>query len=152
MTVTNFIFILCICACVCLWACTPTPKEHDNTHTDVSFVIEDTVSLSEAADWTRAWRDSTQDGISTSLWTDIHFKGFEIPREDLAEVLDEPGMYKARIYLGIKQGADGAKDTAKVVLVGVDSLGNDMTSGYILDYSHPCPPGCGDSNPLNSDE
>ena len=161
----NLNFLLLISAC--LWACTPNPdttldenviqngninQERFDNASDRSGTPTTTVTLSQAEDWADAWRDNTENGIDSSLWSEISFNGFYVPLESIEGLLDISGVDGARIYMGIKAGVDGDNDTATVVLVGVDSSGNDMTADYILDYTRPCPPFCGQQNVLNSDQ
>ena len=51
-----------------------------------------------------------------------------------------------RLYYAIN-----SKGEKQLVLVGVNSDGDDMSQGVIVDYLANCPPRCGKPNPLNSD-
>ena len=96
------------------------------------------VSLGEARAWSKKWTD---DITSTTLPL---VQGFTLPAEDLKEVLHE-GIAHARFYLG-KIDSTGEY---KLVVVGVDSSGNDMLDStatppqLVFDVSTPCPTTCG---------
>ncbi len=97
-----------------------------------------TVSLGEARAWSKKWTDD----ISATNMPLV--QGFRLPAEDLREVLHEDITY-ARFYLG-KIASTGEY---KMVVVGVDSLGNDMLDStatppqLVYDVSFPCPTACG---------
>jgi hypothetical protein len=59
------------------------------------------------------------------------------------ELLAQKGCAGIRIY----HGRD-AKGAPAVILVGVDSQGNDLTAGTILEQHFPCPPVCPAGSPL----
>ncbi len=52
------------------------------------------------------------------------------------------------IGIRIINGFDTTTEKMSEVLVGVDSLGNDMDSGLIIDKLLPCPPNCPTSTRL----
>jgi len=60
------------------------------------------------------------------------------------KLLGQPGAVGIRYYYAKKD--DG---TDALVMVGVDSLGNDLVSGLYSDNGIPCPPFCGIQNSLN---
>jgi hypothetical protein len=60
------------------------------------------------------------------------------------KILAQPGCVGVRYYYGKKD--DGS---AAVILVGVDSGGNDLTQGILGDDAKPCPPWCPVASPLN---
>ncbi|NOT06658.1 MAG: hypothetical protein HOP28_00475 [Gemmatimonadales bacterium] len=82
------------------------------------------ISLPEAAELTRRYRDGTIRG--GMLW-----------RKDLDALLAQPGCAGLRIYLG--RHADG-RDT--FVLTGVNAEGHNMEEGVLLEDLFPCPPYC----------
>lgn len=94
------------------------------------------IALSTAAEWTENYREEYPDDIKA------HYYGSTI----LQDIIDQDGAVGIRIYyaidnLGVKQ----------LVLVGVDSSGNDMTSGIVADRGAPCPTYCDSGNsPLNN--
>jgi hypothetical protein len=60
------------------------------------------------------------------------------------KILAQPGLVGIRYYYAAKD--DGSPT---LVLVGVDSTGDDMVQGVIAEYIWPCPPLCSSSNALN---
>jgi hypothetical protein len=60
-------------------------------------------------------------------------------------LLAQPGCVGLRYYKGRDRGGD---DT--MILVGVDTQGNDIVNGELLEVSMRCPPFCSDANPLNT--
>lgn len=97
------------------------------------------IPLEMAAEWTLSWRER-------EALEDIN--GYFIPMEDINEVMLETGIKNMRGYLGI----DGNGEN-HLLLVGVDSKGNDMideeSGQFVYDYTKPCPQQCGDGNVLN---
>lgn len=59
------------------------------------------------------------------------------------ELLAQENCEGMRYYYGINNGQP------VLILVGVDSNGNDMVDGMILEMSLPCPVYCSAANPLN---
>lgn len=92
------------------------------------------ISLNDAEDLTKEYRQNNPNS------TNGHFYG----KNKMLEILNQSGVVGFRAYYGLDQG------TKKLVFVGVDSRGDDLTSGVILDCGVACPPACGRSNPLNS--
>jgi len=102
--------------------------------------IGEFITLSEAEDMTSAWaslQSSMSIPISVSNPT-AHALG----KNKIQDILDQSGCEGIRIYNGY---SDSKRN---LILVGVDENGEDMTSGYILDHSRPCPPNCA-SNPIS---
>ena len=101
------------------WACEPaTPPSTDTGGTSVpkvSIAAKDTISIDTATKWYADWIDR----IDTSSLQSKPIYGYVMPKVDLTEVLAEKAV-SARFYLGL----DG--NTYKLMLVGVDSSGNDM--------------------------
>ncbi len=92
------------------------------------------ISLAEAATMTHAFQDATQfQGMTVACLLD---------NNAYQQVMTQPGCTGVRTYFALD-------DTNKltIVVVGVDSLGNDITSGIILDRAYMCPAMC----PINSD-
>jgi hypothetical protein len=71
-------------------------------------------------------------------------KGALFARSAFDKILSQPGCIGIRYYYAKKD--DG---TATIVLVGVDSNGNDLTVGPMAEDPFPCPPFCGSPSPLN---
>jgi len=64
-------------------------------------------------------------------------------RNAVTSVLTQPGAVGLRIYHG--RQTDGKE---VMVIVGVDSAGNDLTNGPLLEFGFGCPPICGIASPL----
>jgi hypothetical protein len=90
------------------------------------------VALDEAAAQAKRARDG---GI----------KGGYFHRKDLDDLLAQPGCVGIRYYYGRK--GDG-QDT--LIVVGVDTAGDDIAKGVVMEDSFLCPPICGSANALNS--
>lgn len=99
--------------------------------------MENAISVDEAKDWLCRWRDN-----QGTYNTHHRVKGFNIPINDLVHVQAEQGVDHVRAYLGVTPDLE-----EKIVLVAVDSAGNDMidesAGQYIYDMITPCPPDCG---------
>jgi hypothetical protein len=67
-------------------------------------------------------------------------KGGFFGRNIFDKILAQPGCVGVRYYYA--QNNDG---TPTMVLVGVDNMTNDMTSGVLGDIVWPCPPYCANS-------
>jgi hypothetical protein len=102
------------------------------------------ISLSDAATMTSNYR-SANPGSNTILG---HFWG----KNKIQSLFNQTGCVGLRVYYGIN--GSGSSSAPELVLVGVDSSGNDIltptTNPLILDRSTPCPPTCSSSNSLNS--
>lgn len=97
------------------------------------------IPLSTAAIWTKNWRER-------KVIEDIN--GYFIPMNDINEAKAESGADNMRGYLAIDEnGVD------HLLLVGVDSKGNDMIDElkgqFVYDHTKPCPQQCGNGNVLN---
>ena len=68
-----------------------------------------------------------------------HTKGMLFGKNRIEALLAQPGCTGLRIYYG-KTGTANT-DEAKMIIVGTDSEGNDMTN-LILDAGLPCPSYC----------
>jgi len=79
-----------------------------------------------------------------SFPTTPFIKGAYFGRNIFDKILGQAGCVGIRYYYAKKD--DG---TATLVLVGVDSNGNDLTQGILGEDSFPCPPYCPSPNPLN---
>ena len=110
------------------------------------------ITLVKAQEWAKEWRDTE------STYNKYHeLKAFNIPKEDLIEVLQEKGVENIRAYVGVEKTGTGKEATfeEKLMIVGVDGNGGDMlprdtkTKGSIYDFTRPCPSGCDPSSPLN---
>ena len=103
--------------------------------------MKNTVSKETAKKWMKRWRNMEKDYNKKNP-----VNGFLIPMIDLKEVMQEIGVTNVRAYCGIDDN-----DVEKLLIVGVDKLGNDMINEsqgqFIYDFTHPCPPACGDLDP-----
>lgn len=93
------------------------------------------VSLEAAAALTKGYREIAPQG--TPL-------GSLFPREVFERLLAQPGCAGVRIYYGRNDRREH-----ELLLVGVDTMGDDMTAGELFDFGLPCPPYCGGENDLN---
>jgi len=71
-------------------------------------------------------------------------KGGYFGRNIFEKILAQRGSVGIRYYYATKD--DG---TPTIVLVGVDSTGNDMVKGVVGEVGIPCPPYCSTSNALS---
>ena len=92
------------------------------------------MSAPEAAELTQAFRDANAPGTVIAGYLD---------RAVLDQVLSESGVAGLRIYQGMNPDGSPA-----VVVVGVDSQGNDLDDGTIAEMARPCPPFCSRSGAL----
>lgn len=108
-----------------------------------------TIDLETAKKWAKRWRK--EEG-NYNAHHELH--AFLIPKIDLEQLLEED-IDAVRGYLGVDDD-----QTEKLMLVGtkydpVTDIYKDMTpglaanSGYIYDYTRPCPPNCDPTSPLN---
>jgi len=93
------------------------------------------ISLEDAAAMTRRYRNSNPGAL----------KGGSFEKQAVLDLLNQDDCTGLKFYFAKKEGGP-----ADVVLVGVDKAGDDMTGGILLERSYPCPPYCGEDNPLNS--
>jgi hypothetical protein len=90
------------------------------------------ISLADAATMTQRYREG------------LH-KGGLFLRDDVDALMAQDGCTGLRFYYGL--GKNG-EDT--LILCGVDTKGNDMYDGVLLEGHFPCPIYCGSGNSLNS--
>jgi hypothetical protein len=104
------------------------------------------VTVVIAASMTQPFQDNNPNasGIIAGLFSKDIVKG----------ILEQSGCTGLRYYFAVNpanNAAGGPPDVCNtVVLVGVDVNGNDMTSGFVMEMSSPCPPTCDTGNPLNT--
>lgn len=94
------------------------------------------ISLQEAAELTRAYRESHPNQ------TIAEFFG----KAAIQAILNQPGCVGIRIYYG--QEPQNAQK--HLVIVGADENKNDLYVGFIAERALACPTFCANSNPLNS--
>jgi len=71
-------------------------------------------------------------------------KAFYVGINQIENVLGQENCMGLRIYNGYEE----KEARMNIVIVGVNSQGNDITSGIILDKTLPCPSYCDNSSPL----
>lgn len=94
------------------------------------------ITLAEGAEMTANYRATINIGETI---------GHAVGKKLFNSILDQSGCVGIRIYYALDEN-----DEKQLVLVGVDSDGNDMASGVIVDKSISCPTRCSFKNPLNS--
>lgn len=95
------------------------------------------ISLSDASEMTKRYRDSVTSGtIIAHLFN----------KASVIQLLQQADVVGVRVYYGINES--GLKE---LILTGVNSSGNDVYEGILLDRSIKCPQDCAAANPLNSD-
>ncbi|MCF8428821.1 MAG: hypothetical protein K9G64_01705 [Bacteroidia bacterium] len=95
------------------------------------------ISLQDAADLTKNYRDQFAVGVN-------YIKGEYFGKTALQSLLNQSNCVGARMYYGLK-----ADQTQCLVIVGVDSDGNDLTECEIMENGFLCPSHCSSSNVLN---
>lgn len=95
------------------------------------------VTLEDASVWTATHRENNPGAV----------KGHFLGKDKLNFLLGGRGCKGLRIYQAVDELGESV-----VVVVGVDSKENDQlgTGFKIVEKSSPCPPYCGNDNPLNS--
>ena len=97
------------------------------------------ISLADASELTKNYRDSQ---TSTN-----YVKGEFFGKTALLALLNQEGSVGARIYYGL--GADGVP---RLVIVGVNSDGDDMVDGNLMEHGFSCPTQCSSANSLNGND
>jgi len=97
------------------------------------------IPLPDAIAWCAAWRDLPGTQRAAILES---IKAFLIPHNDLHDLLSEEAE-SARSYFGIDYNSQ-----LRILIVGVDSDGNDMCEQGVFDFTKPCPPTCASNSPL----
>lgn len=102
------------------------------------------VPLALAQNWTFAWQSQTG-SIPLS-----NIKSFRFDKVDFEQVLSKPGVEYVRIYPAIKSYPNSSTSEYSLLVVGVDSNGNDIINtdpsaldSGIYDFALPCPNTCG---------
>lgn len=98
------------------------------------------ITLTQAQNMVADWI-TLQNNMSITI-NDANPKAHAFGVDRIQEILDQSGCVEIRIYNGYYDSK------RRLVIVGVDEDGNDMTSGRILDFSAPCPPTCAPSNSI----
>ena len=90
------------------------------------------ITLSEGVAWTTKWRTDYPEEV----------KAFKIDKAEIEQIMqDNPTAAGIRCYMG-KKG-----DDPKLIIVAVDSDGNDILSS-LYDHADACPPACDNSSVL----
>lgn len=94
------------------------------------------ISLSDAAAMTKAFRDSISSGQIIA-----HYFG----KSAIAAILNQTNCVGIRIYYALSTTA-----VKQLVVTGVDANGNDLYNGLLAERSLTCPIDCSTANPLNT--
>lgn len=94
------------------------------------------ISLAEAAQMTENFRNTI-----TAGQTIAHAFG----KQAIQDILDQSGCLGLRIYYGLDENS-----AQQLILVGVNSDGNDLYQGSLAERAKKCPQSCSVSNPLNT--
>ncbi len=96
-----------------------------------------TITLEKAKAWAAKWQSDAKNKI----------KAFLIPKEDITQLFEYDGVCDVRTYFGIDENGN-----QKLMIVGVDANGNDLTdysrNQFIYDFALPCPDKCDTRSPL----
>lgn len=102
--------------------------------------MENTISFEIAQEWAERWRNAQESGNTPNI------TAFLIPGIDVTQALEPDEAVDVRTYLGIDD-----TDTVRLIIVGVDSEGNDLIDEnngfYIYDFTRLCPPDCNNRPP-----
>ncbi|MCP4582456.1 MAG: hypothetical protein GY839_12665 [candidate division Zixibacteria bacterium] len=105
-----------------------------------------TITKQAAATITKDFRDATGSGsISFDNGSGTQLKGELFDKGCFGDILEQQGCEGIRIYYGLN-----ANSKFCLVLVGVNSNGDDMEDGEIFEIGSNCPPNCGKPSDLNS--
>lgn len=92
--------------------------------------------LDTASQWTANYRTSVPSGTPIA-----HYFG----KTAIQEIFAQEGCVGMRIYYALD--SNGNK---QLIIVGVNSAGNDLYNGLIAERSIVCPQDCSAANPLNT--
>ncbi|HRI35086.1 MAG: hypothetical protein IPK88_18140 [Saprospiraceae bacterium] len=93
------------------------------------------VTLSEAQSMASNWA-----GLQSSLnmpISEANPKAYAFGNNKMLGIINQNGCEGIRLYNGYEN------NKRVIIVVGIDENGDDMTGGYILELSRPCPPNCG---------
>lgn len=93
------------------------------------------IALEQASQYVKNFRDKP--AVPT-------IKGEYFERAAIEKLLSQKGVVGIRYYHAMKDDT-----TSTIIIVGVDSLGNDIESGDFIENGTPCPPFCSSTNELN---
>ncbi len=93
------------------------------------------ISLAEASSMTHSYQnDPAFSGMTISC---------KISNSAYQDIMSQPGCVEVRSYF-----AKNSSGNLTLVIVGVDTNGNDMTNGIIMNRFTPCPTNCPPNSPL----
>lgn len=93
------------------------------------------ISLQEATTMTHAYQNAVQfQGLTQSCLID---------NNAYQQLMAQAGCVGVRTYFALNE-----IDILTIIVVGVDSTGNDLTNGVILNHALDCPPVCPNNSPL----
>ncbi len=104
---------------------------------------EHQITLEEGAALTKNFRTLPLAQLASLLNT----KACSIAKDALQALMDQDGCVSVRFYFGVELKL---VPNLTLVAVGVDSNGNDITEGIILDRFKGCPPDYPENSPLIS--
>lgn len=93
------------------------------------------ITLQEAQELTFAYQDSSM-ALNQTIATSVD-------KNSILNLLNQTDCDGMRMYFGLDEN-----NKLTLVIVGINSLGNDMTSGQLLDRLGDCPPFCDSSSSL----
>jgi hypothetical protein len=122
--------------------------------------FDDTISEPTAVAWTTNWRNY----ISNIDPNPNYIKAFNVPMEDILELANNFGQTSTSVRAYLAMESPGEISTLKIILVPIDSKGNDILSvpvgstesiaaaqqSSIFDFTSPCPNTCDVDSPLFS--
>lgn len=85
------------------------------------------INIATGAAWTENYRDEYPDRVKAHLYS----------KSLIENILDQNGCVGIRFYNAINDN-----DELCLVLVGVDSSGDDMTAGTLVERGQACPTAC----------
>lgn len=94
-----------------------------------------TIPLDKGSDLTKNYRDVNPNKV----------KGFAVSKDLIEDILEQDDCDGLRVYNALDEDSK-----PQLVVVGIDSSENDLTSGVIISELRPCPSYCGGNNTLNS--
>lgn len=94
------------------------------------------ITLAQAATMTKNFRDTITAGA-------IIAHAFN--KSAVQSLLDQAGCVGVRFYYGLDSSVP------QIIGVGVNSSGNDLYNGILIERTIKCPQDCSSANPLNSD-
>jgi hypothetical protein len=72
-------------------------------------------------------------------------KGFYYSKQAILAILNQTDCVGIRVYYG-----EDDNDIPKLVIAGVEANEDDLDTGLLAEFGHPCPPHQGSTNALNS--